>query len=244
MPLHRRTVLAAGLAMIVPGVGMALEVRVFVAKDGQPTGPYDEAGLRQRIRSRAEAATTLVWHQGMADWAPATQVPALAVLVASLPAETPVDFGHYILGTWTSNDSVIPVKTPDKPGIQSFVGRSTWIFTPDNTYKISGYAERLRTYSRPLPVPPGASQGGQGPVRPALEFVDESVRVSSEVSGTYRIVGTNGTVFTIELDGRQESVVNSEPIPSSSVKSTLTLTMVGPDHMRTAIGENLRRRPF
>ena len=52
----------------------------YVAADGTPQGPFDMAVLRQRLASGGLTRDSLVWRDGMAQWAPASQVAGLAVL--------------------------------------------------------------------------------------------------------------------------------------------------------------------
>jgi membrane protease subunit (stomatin/prohibitin family) len=50
----------------------------FIAAGGQQAGPFDLAGLQQQARVGRLTREALVWTQGMANWTPAGQVPALA----------------------------------------------------------------------------------------------------------------------------------------------------------------------
>ena len=52
----------------------------FVAVDGKPQGPFDMATLRQRAASGGMNRDSLVWQEGMAQWAPASQVAEVAGL--------------------------------------------------------------------------------------------------------------------------------------------------------------------
>ena len=54
----------------------------FVAVDGTPQGPFEAAALRARAAAGAMNRDSLVWRQGMAQWAPASQVPEVASLFA------------------------------------------------------------------------------------------------------------------------------------------------------------------
>ncbi|MEP6620379.1 MAG: SPFH domain-containing protein [bacterium] len=53
----------------------------FVAVEGRPEGPFDLAGLRHRVTTGSLTRETLVWRDGMAQWAPASQVPEVAALI-------------------------------------------------------------------------------------------------------------------------------------------------------------------
>lgn len=52
----------------------------FVAVDGKAQGPFDVATLRAHVAERSLTLGTLVWRQGMTQWAPAGTVAELAAL--------------------------------------------------------------------------------------------------------------------------------------------------------------------
>lgn len=57
---------------------LPLQSRFFVAVNGQQTGPYDTDVLVQMAKSGHLLPESLVWKQGMANWAPAGQTTELA----------------------------------------------------------------------------------------------------------------------------------------------------------------------
>jgi membrane protease subunit (stomatin/prohibitin family) len=61
----------------------------FVAVNGQQQGPFDIGALTQRAQQGQLTRETLVWAQGMANWAPAGQVAELAQLFANVPPPVP-----------------------------------------------------------------------------------------------------------------------------------------------------------
>jgi membrane protease subunit (stomatin/prohibitin family) len=61
----------------------------FVAAGGQRTGPFDLQALAAQASAGTLTAQTLVWTQGMAQWTPAGQVPALAQILTSVPPPLP-----------------------------------------------------------------------------------------------------------------------------------------------------------
>jgi len=61
----------------------------FVAVGGQQTGPFDMQALASQAAAGRLTPQTLVWTQGMAQWTPAAQVPALAGIFASVPPPLP-----------------------------------------------------------------------------------------------------------------------------------------------------------
>lgn len=60
-----------------------------VAENGQSAGPFDVQGLVQAAAAGRLLPTTMVWSAGMAAWAEAAQVPALATLFAPPPPPAP-----------------------------------------------------------------------------------------------------------------------------------------------------------
>ena len=52
----------------------------FIAVDGKAQGPFDVAALRAHIAAKSLAPDTLVWCDGMAQWAPASSVAETAAL--------------------------------------------------------------------------------------------------------------------------------------------------------------------
>jgi membrane protease subunit (stomatin/prohibitin family) len=61
----------------------------FVGIGGQQQGPFDAASLTARVRDGSLTRTTLVWRQGMANWAAAETVPELQPLFAATPPPLP-----------------------------------------------------------------------------------------------------------------------------------------------------------
>ena len=61
----------------------------YAAVGGQQAGPFGADALKQQIRSGAVTKETLVWAEGMAEWAPADKVEAVAKLFGSVPPPLP-----------------------------------------------------------------------------------------------------------------------------------------------------------
>lgn len=73
----------------MPGApGAAPNVKYHVSAGGQQYGPYDMTQMSQMVQQGQVNAQTYVWAEGMAQWTPAGQVPALAPLFQ--PAGAPV----------------------------------------------------------------------------------------------------------------------------------------------------------
>ena len=67
-----------------------MEKNWFYSADGQEKkGPVPESELQQLLASGQVAAGTLVWSEGMANWAPASTVAALQQPAAVVTAGTP-----------------------------------------------------------------------------------------------------------------------------------------------------------
>ncbi len=65
------------------------ETPYYVAVDGRQTGPFAMDVLRRQAASGELTRDTYVWTQGMAAWARAGEVPALAALFAAMPPPLP-----------------------------------------------------------------------------------------------------------------------------------------------------------
>jgi membrane protease subunit (stomatin/prohibitin family) len=65
------------------------QLQLFVAVNGQQTGPFDNAVLQQMVNSGQLTRETLVWKQGMASWMAAGQAPDLVALFGSAPPPLP-----------------------------------------------------------------------------------------------------------------------------------------------------------
>jgi membrane protease subunit (stomatin/prohibitin family) len=64
-------------------------VTFFVAVNGQQQGPFDVQTIAAKAHSGLIQRNTLVWRQGMANWAPAEQVAELAGAFAAVPPPIP-----------------------------------------------------------------------------------------------------------------------------------------------------------
>ena len=62
---------------------------IFVAIDGKQVGPLDKAGLEQLVQSGQLLPASLVWKQGMANWAAADSVDETKSLFGAVPPPLP-----------------------------------------------------------------------------------------------------------------------------------------------------------
>lgn len=74
---------------VLPLAAAAQSDPFYVVENGQQGGPYSMDQLAAKVQSGALQQTTLVWANGMADWTPAGNVPALQRLWQA--AQTPPD---------------------------------------------------------------------------------------------------------------------------------------------------------
>ncbi len=68
---------------------LPLQMQLFVALNGQQTGPFDAAVIQQMAQSGQLTKKTLVWKQGMAGWEAAEQVPELNSVFGTVPPPLP-----------------------------------------------------------------------------------------------------------------------------------------------------------
>jgi hypothetical protein len=64
-------------------------IMFYAAINGAQAGPFDMATLTAKIREGQIARNSLVWKQGMANWAAADSVQELQALFASMPPPLP-----------------------------------------------------------------------------------------------------------------------------------------------------------
>jgi membrane protease subunit (stomatin/prohibitin family) len=74
----------AGTPPPIPGA-----VTFFVAANGQQTGPFDLQTLASQAAMGRLTRESLVWTQGMGQWTPAGDVPALTSVFANVPPPIP-----------------------------------------------------------------------------------------------------------------------------------------------------------
>ncbi len=90
------------------------QLNFFVALNGQAAGPFNQMQIQQMMASGQIAAQTLVWKEGMADWAPIARVPELQAMVQTPRAtpqpepNAPMDATRFFTGRWTVQNGTIP----------------------------------------------------------------------------------------------------------------------------------------
>jgi membrane protease subunit (stomatin/prohibitin family) len=76
-------------AAVPPPIPGQQALAVFVAINGQQSGPFEMESLRQMVNSGQLQRDTLVWKQGMPQWAAAESLVELAPLFTLLPPPVP-----------------------------------------------------------------------------------------------------------------------------------------------------------
>ena len=64
-------------------------LKIYVAQNGEPTGPFDAHALKELIKAGNLTKGTLVWQKGMATWIAATELEAVAHLLENMPPPLP-----------------------------------------------------------------------------------------------------------------------------------------------------------
>ncbi len=65
------------------------QVQFFVAVNGQQSGPFDMATIQQMVLSNQISRESLVWKQGMANWAAAGEVVEMQSVFGAVPPPVP-----------------------------------------------------------------------------------------------------------------------------------------------------------
>jgi len=73
----------------MPGPPPLPQLNLFVAINGQQTGPFEAPALQQMVMSGQLTRETLVWKQGMANWAAAGTVAELTPVFGAVPPPMP-----------------------------------------------------------------------------------------------------------------------------------------------------------
>ncbi len=68
---------------------LATQAHIYVALNGQQSGPHNLDALKQLVSNSQIDGSTLVWKQGMANWTAASTVPEVASLFNATPPPIP-----------------------------------------------------------------------------------------------------------------------------------------------------------
>ena len=116
----------------------------FIVKEGQASGPFALADLPLH----GLAPHTLVWTEGMADWAPATAVPAVEALLPKpepppIPAPMPPPVAPPHVAAPQPPPIVRHVLTPDEPATEPAPRRAMQNPAPKMQQQVAPHAPNL-----------------------------------------------------------------------------------------------------
>jgi hypothetical protein len=220
----RRGALAAAMlsmALLAPA-GAAQGQGVYIAEGGAVTGPFDAETMKGKLGTQASAAGTLVWMQGMAGWQAATEVPALAGLVAELPAEVPFE-ADFLAGSWESADQ------PISSGHLTVMGRMRIDFAAEGTFTGTMLGSHVSTTYQP----------GQKPGESIQQ--QERLSLNSRIRGRFVVKQEVGGFLNIALTGEEEATEDGKVYKFEQV---LDVRREGPDLIRSRYGVVWRRMPW
>jgi len=175
--------LPPALPVAPPPLPAVPSISVFVAQNGAPTGPFDATQLTELARTGALAAGTMVWQEGMADWAAASTVDALKTILADTTVT--LDPMQYLQGTWVSAPTSVPME-----GIGNGIGNMVV------NYEASGAVSGYGTIN---------VESAYGPMQLTVTVQGT---YTAQMSGTDAIIVTPNVQITVSMPGQ---VPNVEP---------------------------------
>ncbi len=191
--------IAGGGGAVPPPPPPPTGMKVFVAVNGQTTGPFDEAQLKTMIQAGNLKPDTLIWKEGMANWSAASTVAEMQpLLVAAKPA---FDAKGFLVGTWEARDLKVPMPGVPEGGLMS----GTTAYSPDGSFRSFG----MIRVNMPDPMRPGATNLMQ-------------LRIQSV--GTYTVTPMSETRFVIQTDSTVTMSVGNG-IPPTTEKATGSQTI-------------------
>lgn len=214
--------LAAGVALAqtpppVPSAGP----QVFLVENGAQSGPFTVDQVKQKIAARQVSRETLAWIDGMANWAPAGQVPQLAGLFDSNtppPPPEPRDAKAFLHGKWVSDPIQVPVQ-----GV--------------GTGNANGWAEYDQI---------GGVKGELVVTAPYLNG-QMTVTIQSTMQGTYTAQAQGADKIELTINGTMKTEMRStgSNVPAApqleQINNTQVLTILDQNTVRDALG-NISRR--
>ncbi|MFA8385921.1 MAG: GYF domain-containing protein [Pelagibaca sp.] len=187
------------------------EMKVFITANGAVNGPFNKAELEAKIASGELNRATLIWIEGMSDWAAAATVPTVAPLLVTAPPPATFDAQGFQVGTWeTSGTGPLP------DGSQAQ-------FSENMTFRADGTISGFGSIS---------SQQTYGP------FV---MNLSSTGTWKVQAKTENSYILSLNLTITGTSRVGPPSVEAASSSILLTVvdrnTVAGPDgHRRYRIG--------
>ncbi|MBV9127481.1 MAG: DUF4339 domain-containing protein, partial [Verrucomicrobia bacterium] len=112
-------------------------MELFVAHNGQQTGPFNETQLHEMLASGAIVGTDLAWHQGLSGWQPLNTLISVpgATTGAPMPAAAPPAYAP-------------PAYTPPAGGPPQYMQPPAYAYPPGaggmiDTSNLAGLGARL-----------------------------------------------------------------------------------------------------
>lgn len=108
------------------------QLSYFVAIDGQPSGPFNTAKLKDLAANGSLTPQSLVWKEGMADWGPASAQADLQALLKpgakpkTMPTKPASEAAAYLTGLWVVENG------------KMIVGAQQAVFSGNIHYKADG----------------------------------------------------------------------------------------------------------
>lgn len=186
---------------------------VYIAENGQQVGPLTEAQVLDKIHSGALMAHTLVWMQGMPDWAPAETVPQLRAFFAPQGVTPAIrDYPKFVVGTWTTDPITGPI---EGVGMATLV--TSFTFEAGGTFSSAAMVDTTDQTGQP-------------------------VRISTTGRGTYTISEPQSDRFRIMLQGTDVTSIEGQPNTSTpGVISLDAIVEVRDDNTIMEGGNTFRR---
>jgi len=88
-------------------------MKTYIVKDGQQTGPFEDAEIQAKLTAGACTYEDLAWREGMTDWQPLRVLLSQTILPPPLPSSVPP-----IAATEMGDNAAMRILLP--------VGRSGW----------------------------------------------------------------------------------------------------------------------
>ncbi len=191
--------------------------QVYVAVNGQQVGPLNEEDFKRHVGTPEAAAGTLVWMPGMANWAPASTVPSLQPIIASIGQTTggdfaaPADPAAFMLGVWISEPFTWTI------GETKFSSIVQMKLLPDGRFEGA-------TLFRPL------------------EKLDDPIRVSHE-KGTWAVSDAGEGQFNFVRDISYTDVIGLKIIDQGRLEDSFVLKALGPNNVASPQNVDFVRLP-
>lgn len=194
----------------------APQMQVFIAVNGQTSGPFNAQQLEGKAKAGELTLETTVWQDGMANWAAAKTVPEVqAIVVANPPAFDPKGF---IVGSWQVSNANVPI--PGVPG--GGVLNGTTNYGADGSVTIFGTIQ----VSQPNPASPG-------------QMMQFSITITA--SGTYTVTPMNSSVFIVNPTMTLTMSAPGMASQSQPANDPIQLTVIDRNTVRDSDGLVSRR---